>query len=116
MIKSVLFKSTRNGLLPSSELREVLLDVEVALNDIPWSYVKKDVEMSILTPSSLLYLQLNALSQDYDLRKRARYLLKCKDASWLRWAAEYFRGLCETHRLKYKGSPNYTGKGNVVIV
>ena len=93
MIKSVLFKSTRNGLLPSSELREVLLDVEVALNIRPWSYVKKDVEMSIFTPSSLLYLQLNALSQDYDPRKRAKYLLKCKDASWLRWAAEYLRGL-----------------------
>ena len=72
--KSVLYKST--------ELREVLLDVEVALKNRPWRYVKSDVEMSILTPSSLLYLHLNTLSQDYNLRKRARYSLKCKDALW----------------------------------
>lgn len=49
----------------------------------PLSYAEDDVEIPILTPSSLLYLQPNALPelkpqniQDYDLRKRAKYISK----------------------------------------
>ena len=79
--------------------------------------------MPILTPSSLLYLQPNALPelephniQEYDLRKRAKYLQRCKDALWLRWTTEYLRGLRERHRLKHKGKPNHPVKGDVVII
>ena len=79
--------------------------------------------MPILTPSSLLYLQLNTLPelelhnvQDYDLRKRAKYLRKCKDALWSRWTTEYLRRLRERHRLKHVGNPNYPGEGDVVII
>ena len=71
----------------------------------------------------ILYLQLNVLPelephsiQDYDLRKWAKYLRKCKDALKLRWTAEYLCGLRERHRLKQKGNPNYPGKGDVIII
>ena len=101
----------------------MLLDIEVALNNRPLEYVEDDVQLPILTPSSLLQLQPNALPelepsniQDYDLRKRAKYLQKCKDALWSRWTNEYLRGLRERHRLKHKGNNNYPAKGDVVII
>lgn len=52
----------------------MVLDVEVALNNRPLDYVEDDIELPILTPSSLLHMQPNALPelepnhiQDYDL-------------------------------------------------
>ena len=101
----------------------MLLDVEVALNNRPLDYVEDDIQLPILTPSFLLHIQPNVLPelepkhiQDYDLRKRAKYLSKCKDAVWSRWTKEYLRGLCERHRLKCKGDSTHPAKGDVVII
>ena len=103
LVKTALNKSIGNGFLSCAELEEVLLDVELSLNNRPLSYVEDDVEMPILTPSSLLYLQPNALPelewpniQEYYLRKRAKYLRRCKDALWLRWTTEYLQW-CERY-------------------
>ena len=56
------------------------------LNNRPLSYVDDDIQLPILTPSSFLYGQPNMLPQlephhiqETDLRKRAKYLRKCKD-------------------------------------
>ena len=72
-------------------LQKVLLDVEVALNNRPLDYVEDDIQLPILTPSSLLHIQPNALPelesnhiQDYDLRDCPKYLSKCKDTVWSR--------------------------------
>ena len=123
LVKTALYKTIGNGLLSWTELQEVLLDVEVALNNRPLSYVDDDVQQPLLTPNSLLYVQSNLLPelephhiQDYDLRKRAKYLRKCKDALWSRWTNEYLRGLRERHRLKYKGNLEHPNKGEVVII
>ena len=123
LVKGSLYKSIGNGLLSWTELQEVLLDVKVALNDRPLDCVEDDIQLSILTPSSLLHTQPNALPvlephhiQDYDLRKRAKYLRKCKDAVWSRWTKEYVRGFRERHRLKHKGDSNHPAKGDVVII
>ena len=122
LFKGSLYKSIGNGLLSWTELPEVLLDVEVALNDRSLEYVEDDIQLPILTPSSLLHSQPNALPvlephhiQDYDLRKRAKYLRKCKDAVWSRWTKEYLRVFRERHRLKHKGDSNHPAKGDVVI-
>ena len=63
-----------------------LLDVEVALNNRPLSYVEDDIQLPLLTPNLLQFGRLNLLpeSEDHqqenpDLRKRARYLARCKD-------------------------------------
>lgn len=56
LVKGTLYKSIGNGLLSWTELQEVLLDIEVALNNRPLDYVDDDVQLPILTPSSLLYL------------------------------------------------------------
>ena len=123
LVKGSLYKSIGNGLLSWTELQEVLLDVEVALNDRSLDYVEDDIQLPILTPSSLLHTQPNALPvlephqiQNYDLRKRAKYLRKCKDAVWSHWTKEYLRGLRERHRLKHKGDSNHPAKGDVVII
>ena len=103
LVKGSLRKTIGNGLLSWMELQEVLLDVEVALTNRSLDYVEDDIQMPILTPSSLLHIQPNVLPelepkhiQDSDLRKRAKYLSKCKDAVWSRWTKEYLRGLLVT--------------------
>ncbi|XP_067022915.1 uncharacterized protein [Acropora muricata] len=123
LVKGSLYKSVGNGLLSWKELQEVLLDVEVALNNRPLDYVEDDIKLPILNPSSLLHMQPNTLPelepnriQDYDLRKRAKYLGKCKDAVWSRWTREYLRGLWERHCLKHKGDSTYPAEGEVVII
>ena len=123
LVKGALHKCIGNGLLSWTELKEVLLDIEVALNNRPLSYVDEDIQLPLLTPSSFLYGQPNMLPelephhvQELDLRKRAKYLRKCKDALWSRWTKEYLRGLRERHRLKHKGDVAYPSKGEVVII
>ena len=54
--------------------------------------------------------------ENQDLRRRARYLKKCKDVLWGSWSSEYLRGLREQHNLKHKGSKVALAKGNVVII
>ena len=100
LVKGSLYKSIGNGLLLWNELQEVVLDVEVALNNRPLDYVEDDIELPIVTPSSLLHMQPSALPelepnhiQDYDLQNCAKYLGKCKDVVWSRWTKEYLRGL-----------------------
>ena len=123
LLKGSLYKSIGNGLLLWNELQEVVLDVEVALNNRPLDYVEDDIELPILTPRSLLHMQPNALPelepnhiQDYDLRKRAKYLGKCKDVVWSRCTKEYLRGLRERHHLKHKGDNAHPAVGDVVII
>ncbi|KAK3749831.1 hypothetical protein QZH41_004612 [Actinostola sp. cb2023] len=123
LVKAALYKTIGNGMLSWKELQEVILDVEVTLNNRPLSYVEDDIQLPILTPNSLLYIQHNMLPdlqthhvQDYDLRNRAKHLLKCKNALWSRWTTEYLRSLREQHRLKHKGANNHPNEGEVVII
>ncbi|XP_068726488.1 uncharacterized protein [Montipora capricornis] len=83
------------SLLTWAELEEILLDVEVALHNRPLSYADDDVQLPLLTANSLMFAQPNTLpelqphhSEDRDLRKRATYLKRCKDALWSRWTSE----------------------------
>ena len=54
LVKRAFYKCIGNGLLSWVELQEVLLDIEVALNNRPLSYVDEDIQLPILTPSSFL--------------------------------------------------------------
>ena len=51
-----------------------------------------------------------------DLRKRARYLQRCKDAVWRRWTKVYLRALRERHNLKHKAKLVTPKVGDVVII
>ena len=99
-----MYKVIGGGNLSWKELLDVILDVEVALNNRPLDYVEDDVQQPILTPNSMLLGQSNTIPQlephnidDGDLRKRAKYLQRCKEAVWRRWTKEYLRALRERH-------------------
>ena len=81
-----------------------MLDVEVKLNNRPLTYLKGDSELPVLMPNSMLHINPGYLPElpahqlpDKDLRKRAKFLLKCKEAMWKRWTSEYVRSLREQH-------------------
>ena len=123
VFKSAFRKAVGNGTLTWSELSDIVLDVEIAINGRPLSYLEDDVEMPILTPSSMLHLQptqLPGLSphhlQETDLRKRAKYLLWCKKAMWSRWSKEYVWSLRERHRRSGGDQTPHPSVEDVVII
>ena len=44
------------------ELEDVVLDVEVALNDRPLSYLEDDIELPVLTPATMLNVNSSQLA------------------------------------------------------
>lgn len=124
-MKSMFYKTVGQGLLTWEELSEVILDVEVTMNNRPLCYVEEDVQLPTLTPNAFLMLNSNVLPElqpyhieERDLRKRAKFLMKTKDAMWRRWTTEYLSALRERHRLRRgkKGKENSLAVGDVVIV
>lgn len=122
LVKTALNKTIGNGLLRWEELQEVLLDVEINLNNRPLSYVEDDVQLPLLTPNSLLFFNSNVLPElqphhveTADLRKRAKHLLKCKEAMWRRWSQEYLRSLRERHGAQAGTGGDKPSVGDVVI-
>lgn len=49
VFKSAFHKVVANGTLSWNELADVVLDIEVAINEHPLSYVEEDVELPLLT-------------------------------------------------------------------
>ena len=92
------------------ELKDVILDVETTLNNRLLCYVEEDIELPELTPNLMMLGHQNAL------RKRAKYLEKCKQNLWSRWSNEYVRALREKHNLKHSRKESNICKGEVVII
>ena len=123
VFKSEFRKEAGNSTLTWRELSEVLLDVEVAINDRLLSYIEEDIQLPVLTPSSMLYLRPNQLPEleahqikETDLRKRAKYLGRCKEAMWSRWTKEYVWSLREQHRRSEGEQTPYPAIGSAVII
>ena len=100
LVKQAIYRTVGGANLKWDELQDVLLDCEIALNNRPLSYVEDDVQLPILTPNVMMFGQPNLLSEEpveliteKDMRKRARYLKRCKDALSSRWTGEYLRAL-----------------------
>eukprot|EP00795_Rhopilema_esculentum_P000506 gene506-10185_t len=123
LTKQVMYRILGKAKLSYDELQEMMLDVEITLNNRPLSYIEDDVQMPLLTPNMMLLSHQNALLesevcrvQDRDLRKRARYLQKCRDNLWKRWKSEYMRSLRERHNLKCKDGGESIEEGKVVLI
>jgi len=123
MFKSAFRKALGNGTLTWSELSEVVLDVEIAINGRPLGYLEEDVELPVLTPSSMLHLRPTQLPelgahhiQEPGLRKRAKFILWCKEAMWSRWSKEYVRSLRERHSRSGGEQTPRPSVGEVVII
>ena len=102
---------------------EVVLDMEIALNNRSLYYVEDDIQLSVLTANSLLFLWSNHLPElephhlrEFDLRKRAKYLRRCKQTLWTRWTTKYLQWLRERHRMKHMNQTTPLAKGEVVII
>ena len=123
LVKRALHKTIGNGCLRWNELQDILLHVEVALNCRPLTYLEDDIQMPILTPNAMMFVgstfapELAAHHlEDTDLRKRAKYLFKYKEAIWRGWLNEYLRSLRERHNLKHKNTSFAVEIGDVVII
>ena len=123
LVETAVWKTIGNACLTFEELKEVFLDVEIALNGRPLSLVEDDAQLPVLTPNSMLFSQPNILpemevhyEENPQLRRRAKYLRKCKDVIWNRWTKEYLRGLRERHTVKYKDFLCGVEKGDVCVI
>ena len=100
------YRQRLSNLKEGRKLKEVFLDVEIALNGRPLSYAEDDAQLPVLTPNSMLFSQPSILperevhyEENPQLRRRVKYLRKCKDVVWNRWMKEYLRGLRERHSV-----------------
>ena len=105
------------------EVEEVVLDVGVALNNRPSTYLDEDIQLPVLTPNFMLHPDSNYLPElqphhlpERDLRKRAKFLQKCKEVTWKRWTGEYVRSLRESHRQAGGNQTSHPRVGEVVII
>ena len=85
--------------------------------------MEDDLQFPVLTPNVMMFGKDNLLPTersnqivDRDLRKRARYLVCCKQVLWNRWHAEYIRALRERHSLKHKAHELTVKTGDVVLI
>ena len=104
LVKQAFYKTVEKGNLKWNELEEIIIDIETTINLRPLCYVEDDIEVPLLTPNVMLFGQPNVIPQqdpgaiqDRELRKRAKYPRKCKDALWSRWSSEYVKYLRERH-------------------
>ena len=89
MVKTALYKAVGSAKLTFSELQEVVLDIQIVLNNRPLTYCEDDIEMPLLTPNLMIFGKSNYLLNEDpsdiepgDLRKRAKYIMKCKEVLW----------------------------------
>ena len=118
-----MFKSFGSSMLTWNEFDEVLLDIELTLNGRQLIYVEDDVQLPVLKPNILIhgmtFVNLEEASDnidEYELRKRSRYVQRCKKKAWTRWTSEYIKALCEQHNLKHKSHDIQISKGDVVLI
>ena len=118
-----MFKVIGGAKLKFSELEEVILDVEVALSNRPLSYVEDDLQFPVLPPNVMMFGKDNLSPTEHpnqivdrDLRKRAKYLERCKQVLWNRWHAEYIRAFRERHNLKHSAHELTVNIGDVVLI
>ena len=125
LLKNPLYKTVGKSKLEWHELSEILRDIETTLNNRPLAYMEEDIEFPVLTPNSLvLGQQLIILNEDpedkdikdKDLRKRQKYIQKCKEAAWKRWRSEYLTSLRERQHLKHSKKESEVKAGEVVVI
>ena len=86
IVNSALYKAMGAAKLTFREMQEVLMDVQIVINNRHLSYCEDEIQLPTLTPNALIFGKANYLSEeqlseieDKDLRRRAKYLLRCKE-------------------------------------
>ena len=85
-------------------------------------YVEEDIKMPVLTPNALLYGQPLLLPEEdldedvSEMKRRQRYIDKCKDAAWTRWTEEYFKHLRERNNILHQANEMQISLGDIVLI
>ena len=86
-------------------------------------YNEDDIEMPVLTPALFLHQRTSQLPEEEpwrieerDLKRRAKYLLECKNNLWCRWKKEYMVALRERHNMAHKKSKFQPEAVDVVLL
>ena len=122
LVKQYLYKTTRRANLSKKGFEEIVVDIEVTLNNRPLMYVEEDIQMPELTPNTLLYGQPllvpeEDLDEDFpEMKRRQRYLNKCKDAAWTRWTKEYLKALRERGNMLLQAKEMQISLGDIVLI
>ena len=122
LVKQYLYKTTRRANLSKKEFEEIVVDIEATLNNRPLMYVEEDIQMPVLTPNTLLYGQPllvpeEDLDEDFpEMKRRQRYLNKCKDAAWTRWTKEYLKALRERGNMLLQAKEMQISLGDIVLI
>ena len=94
VIKQALYKFLGRTSLQWSELKEVLLDVEINMNNRPLTYIEVDIQRPNLTPNCMILGRDTKMvdgnmiedeEEDLSWRKRQKYVKKCKDVEDGNW-------------------------------
>ena len=108
LTRQALCKSLGKTNLNCNELKEVLLDFEVNMNNHPLTYTKDDIQYPVLTPNNIILgretttLEENPEDVDESDWKKLLHIKKCKDLAWRGWQREYLTTLRGKHDLKHK--------------
>ena len=85
-------------------------------------YEEEDVPLSVLTPNTLIHgisiVNLEEASDnidEYELRKRSRYIQKSVEKALAAWKSEYLKALREQHYLKHKSHDIQISNGDVAL-
>ena len=113
------------------ELLTALIEIEMALNSRPLTYIsEKDLDEA-LAPSHLLIgrrlmnlpdhvLQPNHVDncdeKEFKLNSRVKHLNRSLNCFWKRWRREYLLELQEAHRLRYTHHGLQMSQGDIVVV
>ena len=106
-----------------TELENVLLDIEIILNNRPLTYIVEEIDYPTLTSNSLILGRdvsfTDAVlheSESETIKKRHKYVKRCKEALWKRWKHEYLLALREKRNLKNKDKTFRINVGDVVMI
>ena len=81
LVKQALYKLIGGANLTRSELEEVILDTEIALNSRPLSACADTSEHDVWSANLLPKEDVDSV-EDKDLRKCVRHLWRCKGVLW----------------------------------
>ena len=106
LVKQCLYKATVRAKLTKQKLEEVILNTEINLNNRLLMYIDDDIKFLVLTPNIMIHGQpITIPEEQFDdndkvIKKRQRYIKRCKDAAWNRRNKEYLRSFRERHNMK----------------
>ena len=95
-----MYRTIGKAQLTWAELEKVLLDMEIILHNRLLTYTEEEINYLILTPNSLILgRDINFPdaapheSEIKTIKKRHKYIKRCKEALWKKWKHEYLLAL-----------------------